>query len=402
MCSLAFLELFNKCFLILRLLVSMIDEKKLKDFRRELHKNPELSGQEFETQKRISSFIQSEIGLEGEKIGNTGLLYSLKFGKGPRVMARFDIDALPIQEINEFPHRSVNEGVSHKCGHDGHTSIGVGLLSNLKDEPMKAGRVDILFQPAEEIGEGAVAVLADKNFDLSSYDFAIAMHNIPGAELNKLIVKEREFTPAVHSIIFRIQGKTSHAAEPLKGDNPAYIMSEIMLKAMAMEDTDEKSESYGLITPVHSVLGSADYGISAGYAELHFTLRTWEQSKLETLTSNFINEVKHLVERRPFEFETEKLAVFAANYNEPKVVNAIKKAGKKIELNVEEKQKPFPWGEDFGLFTHKIPGAMFGLGSGIDCPALHNPDYDFPDEISKTAIEVFYNSIENLIHGKEQ
>ncbi len=380
----------------------MIDEKKLENFRRELHQYPELSGAEFETQKRIAEFIQNELGLKGKKLGHTGLLYSVKHGDGPKILARFDIDALPIQEVNDFAHASKTVGVSHKCGHDGHTSIGIGLLSKLSSDPIKGANVDILFQPAEEIGEGAVAVLADENFDVNAYEYAIAMHNIPGVEKNKLIVKEKEFTPAVHSIIIKLKGRTSHAAEPLKGDNPAYLMSEILLMAREMEDTDEKSDSYGLITPVHTVLGSEDYGISAGYAELHFTLRTWQQEKLESLTSEFIRVVEEMAAETPFEIQKEKLAVFAANFNAPEVVKAIRGAGKKLDLSIQEKEKPFPWGEDFGLFTQEIPGAMFGLGAGINCPALHNPDYDYPDEITASAINIFYHSIYQLSNGEEQ
>lgn len=376
----------------------MIADEKIREFRRTLHRYPELSGLEFDTQKRIQAFLKEECGLKGEKIGQTGLLYRFEFGAGKRILARFDIDALPIQEINDFEHKSSVNGVSHKCGHDGHTAIGAGLCSLLADAKLTKGSVDVLFQPAEEIGEGARAVLSDPAFDISRYDFAIAMHNIPGAPLKQVIIKEAEFTPAVHSIILRFQGKTSRAAEPLKGNNPAYIMAKCLLLAQNIENCDEKSRTYGLITPVYSKLGSPDYGISAGYGELHFTLRTWEQHKLEDLTARFLESVEELVKKSPFTLKLEKTAVFAANYNNSRVVEAIANAGLQLNLKVQTKDKPFPWGEDFGLFTQKIPGAMFGLGAGEKCPALHNPDYDYPDQISPTAIALFFESICHLIY----
>jgi amidohydrolase len=368
----------------------------LTSFRRLLHANPELSGEEKETQKRIMSFL-NEYGIDnGKEVGKYGLLYPFHFGEGPHLLIRVDIDALPIQEINSFEHKSIIEGVSHKCGHDGHTTIGIGLALKFKQNPLDAGKVTILFQPAEEIGEGAQGILGDSTFKCKDYDYAVALHNIPGQEMHSILWKKDNFTPAVKSLIIRLQGKTSHAAEPLKGFNPSYAISEIIQTALEQEETDEEHKDYNLITPVFAEIGSKDYGISAGYGEIHFTIRSWRQERLESTTEAFLSAVNSIAKKHHLTIETEFLAEFASNQNDHFVVDQIIKSGEVLGLNVVSKKEPFPWGEDFGLFTQKIPGAMFGLGSGINTPALHNPDYDYPDEITETGVNLFYEIAKNI------
>lgn len=286
--------------------------------------------------------------------------------------------------------------MSHKCGHDGHTTIGAGLLIALKNSPLAGGNVDVLFQPAEEIGEGAKAVIADSSFDIQHYDHAISLHNIPGEPLGKVMYKEQEFTPAVQSLIIKLQGKTSHAAQPLKGKNPSYAIGEIINMAKTLEQVDEQHEDYALITPVFIEAGSLDYGISAGYGEIHFTIRSWQQGKMERVTEIFTEMVKTIASHHELELTTDITAYFASNQNDPEVVRALVRGAERLNLTLEQRNKPFPWGEDFGLFTQVIPGAMYGLGSGVDVPALHNPDYDYPDDLTPTAIAVFYEWIKEL------
>ncbi|MDP4764652.1 MAG: amidohydrolase [Salibacteraceae bacterium] len=367
-----------------------MNQSKLTDFRKSLHQNPELSGYEVETQSRIKQFIKAKTKLEGKNVGQFGTLYSFDFAPGKKVLIRVDCDALPIQEINDFSHKSKVDGVSHKCGHDGHTTIGAGLVMKLHNEPLSAGSVDVIFQPAEEIGEGAKGILADANFDISRYDYAVALHNIPGKPLHQVLYKKDGFTPAVQSLIVKLTGKTAHAAQPLTGHNPSYAIAEITQWALENEQTDEKHPNYHLITPVFTEIGSRDYGISAGYGEVHFTIRSWEQSKMESVTEAFLTKVKSIAAAHKLELAHEFTAVFAANQNNHFVVDQILQSAKDLGLNHSEKAEPFPWGEDFGLFTQTIPGAMFGLGSGENTPALHNPDYDYPDEITETGINLFY------------
>ena len=157
----------------------------LKAFRRDLHAHPEISGEEKETAKRVLAVLNT---LKPDalltEVGGTGILAT--FGtdeKGPQVMVRCELDALPIQEVNTFGHKSVNKGVSHKCGHDGHATILTGLAEKLAAKRPAKGRVHLLYQPAEENGAGAAAVLKDPRMQDKHFDLVLALHNLPGYKL---------------------------------------------------------------------------------------------------------------------------------------------------------------------------------------------------------------------------
>ncbi|GAB3927493.1 amidohydrolase [Larkinella terrae] len=368
-------------------------------FRRELHRFPEVSGQEFETQQRIKAFVSAFSPDQLSEVGKTGLL--LQYGldaNGPVTLIRADIDALPIQEVNDFEHKSRTAGVSHKCGHDGHTAILSRLAAHLAEKPLRKGRVYLLFQPAEETGQGAEAVLNDPDFAAIRPDRVFALHNLPGFKPGTIVCKSGTFTSAVQSLIVTFTGKVSHSAEPEKGINPAYLMAEFTLKSRTLVNADSRSEDFALITPVYTTLGEKSYGISAGYGEVHLTLRTRTSPKMEHLTSQLLNILSILSARTGIEIETAITEVFFANQNHIDAFEQIKASAGKLGFEFLEKPEPFKWGEDFGLFTQHFKGAMFGIGAGENSPALHNDDYDFNDDLIEPAARLFRELID-IQHG---
>lgn len=311
-------------------------------------------------------------------------------------MLRSELDALPIQEINTFKHASKVKGVSHKCGHDGHSTILAGVAKYFSEHPLSHGTLSLLFQPAEETGEGAQAILKDKKWTSVEPDYIIALHNVPGFPKHSVVCKANEFTPAVKSIIIKLTGKTSHAAEPERGINPAMAVSKIIAVAKELESVNY-DEQLKLITPIQINLGEEAYGISAGEAELKFTLRAWKNESLEVLSNLFVNEIENIAKEESLNFDVKWTQFFAANKNNPELVNEIEKSAKKNNLFIIHQELPFKWGEDFGLFTQKYKGALFGLGAGEDTPALHNPDYDFPDELIETGVKLFSTLVHQII-----
>jgi amidohydrolase len=366
--------------------------------RQHLHQNPEISGREIQTQQYIIQQLKS-IELKPEKIGKTGVITSVGNGN-LNLMVRVDIDALPICETNTFKHKSNITNVSHMCGHDGHTTIGIGLAQKLVKNPISGVKVHVLFQPAEEIGLGANWVLNDTLFKTLNINYVIALHNIPGYNLHQIIVKEGSFTPAVQSLKIELTGKTSHAAEPENGYNPHKTIANLINKANEFENSNRSDKNFILFTPVYTNIGSKNYGISPGKGEIHFTIRSWNQSVLEAKTKLFIEFAEKVALENKLNVSHSIFEKFYANNNHSSVIKSIAAAAKSMDLNVHYKKTPFSWGEDFGLFTQLIPGAMFGLGAGKNTSALHNPDYDFPNEIIDTGINVFYNTILKLIHAK--
>ena len=371
---------------------------KLKEIRRTLHANPEVSEMEFETQQRILEFLKNTCSAEAIKVGKTGVMVVFEgVEEGPTVMIRGDIDALPIQEINDFEYKSTSEGVSHKCGHDGHTTILLGLAQLLSEKPIKTGKVLLIFQPAEENGMGAAAVIRDSEFQKHQIDYVFALHNLPGFKHHEIVVKEREFTGNVKSIILKMDGKTAHAAEPEQGYNPSLAIAEIFNFADELTYNEPANKDFFLMTPIYSTLGDLAYGISAGYGEVHFTIRSWCTGLMSKRSDEIVAFMEATCAKHNLKPDISWTQVFHANINDPKAVDYIREASKKNNLTLTERAYPFRWGEDFGLFTQKHKGAMFGLGSGTSTPALHNPDYDYPDEITESGIKMFYQIIQQIV-----
>jgi len=373
---------------------------ELIQLRHWLHAYPELSGVESKTAEHIVQFIEK---LEPDKIvtnlGGNGVLVLFDSGKpGKTILFRSELDALPIQEVNKFAYRSVTDGISHKCGHDGHTTILCVLAEKLSAEKPLTGKVYLLFQPAEETGEGAKLVVEDSQFDIKP-DYIFAFHNLPGYTKGTIVVKEDLFSASVNSIIIKLKGRTAHAAEPEMGENPALAISEIINYADKQNNNNPEKSDFRLLTPVHINMGSEAYGVSAGYGELHYTLRCWNNEVLRKMEADLIAKIKAIAAKHKLEVEHEFVQTFFANNNNKEAVGFVKHVAAELNYQVEERKYPFKWGEDFGFFTSKFKGCMFGIGAGENHPALHNPDYDFPDEIIETGVSMFYG-ITKLVLNK--
>ena len=372
----------------------------LLQIRRHLHAHPELSEEEYQTADTIIGFISKYSPTQIiEKVGGAGVVAVFDSGKkGETILFRSELDALPIQETNDFEYRSTVDGVSHKCGHDGHSTILIGLAKQLFEQPLEKGKVVLLFQPAEENGRGAKAVLEDPKFAEIQPDYVFAFHNLPGYPLNQVVIKEGSFTAAVKSIIIKFHGKTSHAAEPEHGVNPAISIAEILTKTNALSNNNPSRKDFAVITPIHIDMGKIYYGISAGYGELRLTLRTWTEEEMEILKIKILQIIKETSEMNSIKTEVDWTHEFIANQNNSESVTIIREAGLSENLSVKVREHPFKWGEDFGLFTQKYKGAMFGIGAGENTPALHNPDYDFPDEMLPVGVQLFYKIALNILH----
>lgn len=372
--------------------------QQLTTIRKKLHANPEVAQTEFNTQKQIIEFLEKESNASFSKLANTGVLATFDSGKsGPTILIRGDIDALPIQEMNHFEHRSLIDGVSHKCGHDGHTTILLGLSALFSQKQIQKGKVLLLFQPAEENGMGAEACIKDPIFQAEKIDFVFALHNLPGYAKHEIVVRDQEFTGNVTSIIIQLDGKTAHAAEPEKGINPSLAIAEILQYAEKITLNEPADKHFFLVTPIHITMGELAYGISAGSGEIHFTIRSWSTQLMKEKNERFVQFLEETAKKQGLKLKIAWTQVFHANLNDPSANHFIRNAARKLNLPVTERAYPFKWGEDFGLFTQQFKGAMFGLGAGIDSPALHNPDYDFPDEITPTGIHLFYEIIQQIL-----
>jgi amidohydrolase len=257
----------------------------------------------------------------------------------------------------------------------------------------------LLFQPSEEDGNGAKRVLNDSKFKNIKADFAFALHNIPGYKKHQIIIKENTFTCAVNSMIIQLHGKTSHAGEPENGINPALAVAEIIQVFDSKINTNLKSETYCLITPIHIEMGEKAYGVSAGYGEVHFTIRSNSNAGMKKIESDLEKKAEEIASKYKLKIGINWTQSFQANENNSDAVNFIRKAACLQNYKIIEKELPFTFGEDFGIFTQHFKGAMLGLGSGENTAALHNPDYDFPDEIIQTGINLFHQITKEIVNA---
>ena len=363
----------------------------LRELRRALHRKPEIAGEESATAVRIKEFLHP-YGPDRivENIGGYGMIAEFSSGKpGPTVMFRCELDALPIEEKNNIPYSSSIRGKAHLCGHDGHMSMVAGLARYLKERRPDKGRVLLLFQPSEENGQGADKMLKDPALHEFSPDYIFAIHNLPGFPLHRVVLSNGYFAAASRGMIIRLTGKSSHAAEPEKGINPALSMAKLIKSFYDILKVRDHFKDFVLITPIHARLGTLAYGTSPGEAVIHLTLRSYLDEDMNLLTSSIEQLIKTITRKGKVVAHIAYEEIFPATRNDAECTRIVKQAGLESGLEVDYLDQPFRWSEDFGHFTSNYRGVLFGLGSGIDQPALHNPDYDFPDDLLPTGIEIF-------------
>ncbi len=368
-----------------------IDIENLVRFRQSLHQNPELSGYEEFTSEIIKRMIiKFEPDEMIENLGGYGVAFIFRGEKnGPTLLFKADLDALPINETNHFDYVSRVEGIGHKCGHDGHMAILTGLAAYIsKNRPAK-GKAVLLFQPAEETGEGAQLVMDDPNFQRIKPDYCFGLHNIPGFPKNNILLKSNTITAASQGLIVKLFGKTSHASEPQKGISPALAMAQIISDITNLPTRTRLFDDFVLTTIVHARLGEYSFGTTPGYAEILVTLRSYNDEDMKELIRNSEQIVHTVSASERLKASIQVTDVYPSMINHSGLTNMVVEKARELGLEVRFLDKPFPWADDFARFSRPFPSVFFGIGAGDDAPELHRSDYDFPDEILETGINIF-------------
>ena len=367
-----------------------IENNHLVSLRRNIHQNPELSGVEFETatliKEKLESLNPDEIIVN---IGGCGVA-AIFNGKqdGPRVLFRSELDALPIEEINDFPHRSRNPGISHKCGHDGHMAIIFGLAEKIAKNRPKKGSVIILYQPAEETGEGARAVVGDPQFEKLAPDYCYALHNLPGYPMGQVLIRAGTFNCASRGMTVKLSGKTAHAAYPETGVSPAMALSDLLRLFPLLASSIDRDELL-MTTTVHAGMGEQAFGTAPADAVFMVTLRSETNEGMDLLVNKAREEVERVATENNLNHTIEWADVFDASVNVDECAQNVAQAASTANHEVVWLEDPFRWSEDFGAISACAKGAMFAFGAGENNPQIHNPDYDFPDELIEGGISIF-------------
>ena len=372
--------------------------EELISLRHKLHQHPELSGNERET---AQLFYQKLKALNPDELyfnlGGFGIAAVFSASEtGPTILFRTELDALPIEETLDISYRSKVKGVSHKCGHDGHMAIIYGLAQDIAAKRPSRGRVILLFQPAEETGEGARAIVADDQYPALSPDYCFALHNLPGHPMGEVMVRSGAFTCASRGMVIKLTGYTAHAAYPETGNSPALVLAELLQTFPKIASSIDKDELL-MTTTVHATMGEPALGIAPADAILMVNLRSETNEGMELLVKSAEQLVKSTAASCSIEYDIDWTEIFDANFNEEECVNQIVKAAEKTGHNVKWLDEPFRWAEDFGAISASAKGAMFAFGAGEDNPQIHNSDYDFPDQLIDKGKSIFFEIYKNKL-----
>ena len=354
--------------------------------RRRLHSEAELSNMEYNTKAILMDYLRTRTSLKVCDMG--AWFYAVYRAKAPkkRIAFRADFDALPIDESGScLPYRSKTPGVSHKCGHDGHSAC-LAAFADTIDKEGADNDIYFLFQHAEEVGDGAKVCceLIEKEHIDEIYGF----HNMPAFPLGEVIVIPGISGFASTGLIFRFKGETSHASEPERGKNPAFAISKLILDIDSLTAPDRYS---GLVicTVIRVDVGEEAFGTSAGSGALMLTVRAAHDDEMYSLISALNEKAEGYAKEYGLELSLEYRDTFPETYNHPESAERVRKAANALGLPIAVPDEPFRCSEDFGYYTKLTKGAIFDIGSGEEHAGLHTAEFDFPDEIIGEAVEFF-------------
>lgn len=372
---------------------------KLTALRHELHQYPEVSGEERETAARVCRELEGCAPDEIHRnLGGHGVaaVYQSAY-PGPTVMFRCELDALPITELSDVPYRSKVPGKGHLCGHDGHMVILLGLAHQLGKQRPRRGRVVLLFQPAEEDGSGAKAVIEDPAFAALRPDYSFALHNFPGLPLGYAALRGGPFSCASRGVRVAFEGKTAHAAQPETGRSPIPALAALACRLPALaEEISLENKALAMATVTHMSAGAASFGISPGGGEIWITLRTLLDGHMQRLMEGCEKEVSELARTHGLSAQITVHDDFAHCENGPKSTALFAQALQALEIPHGPLGLPLRASEDFGRFGALSDSTMILIGAGEQHPSLHNPDYDFPDALILKGINIFKQLLQTL------
>ena len=374
--------------------------EKIVELRHELHRHPDLSLKESGTIAILKRFLKENTSLE--IVDRDGWFYAVKPGRDPRapkIAFRADMDALPIDESGGreadrpawLAHASVNPGISHKCGHDGHSAALCGLALELEGRELDR-TVYFIFQKGEEIGGGgAEAAELLKEEGISE---VYAYHNRSGFPEGAIVCRRGLTQPASEGLDIRFVGKKAHASAPETGRNPAGAVARTALVAERLNRSDGMREGavdqpLVLCTIVGMSAGNGDFGIAAGEGRLQVTLRAENEADMLTMEREILDCAKEEAEAGGLEMSYHREDVFPETRNTEAGVERVLSAAASLKKPTIESKEIWRPSEDFGYYLKACEGAMFYVGSGEDWPPLHTVEYDFNDRILESAVGMF-------------
>ncbi len=374
----------------------------LTEWRRDLHAHPELGYEEHRTARLVAERLR-DFGLDAVEtgIGSTGVvgvLHGEGGPGGPAIMLRADMDALPLTEVTGLPHASTHEGVMHACGHDGHTTMLLGAAKRLAEDRSFAGTVYFCFQPAEEGGAGAKAMLKDGLLERFPAEAVYGLHNWPGLAVGEMAVTEGPVLAAADEFRITIEGRGGHAAEPHLARDPllaaAHLVTELQTIVARRVDPLQAA-----VVSVCEFLAGHTHNVIPSSASLRGTTRCYDEGVGRLIHEEICQLAKGVATAHGCTAEIER-----GPDPYPPTVNDAERARFAHSVMVEVVgpeaatfgHEPSMAGEDFAFMANQRPGAFAIIGNGPSA-ALHHPGYDFDDAALPVGVAYWVRLVERAL-----
>ncbi|MTI18002.1 amidohydrolase [Rhodobacteraceae bacterium RKSG542] len=379
-------------------------EEKVVSWRQHLHQYPEFGFEETMTSDFVAKKLE-EFGIEVHRnIGNTGLVGVLKCGDSDRTIGlRADMDALKINELNCFAHASKIDGMMHACGHDGHTAMLLGAAHELATTKDFDGTVYFIFQPGEEHGIGAKAMINDGLFEKFKIDAVYAMHNLPGVPAGHFVTNPGSIMAAESAFEIEILATGGHAAMPHMGTDPIVVGAQIILALQTITSRNLSSIHEPAVISVTEFTTNGTTNVIPSAATIKGDTRCFTDEALAKIEAAIERVAAGQCVSAGVDYRYKFHNGFLSTINTPRETEAAVRVAKALvgEENVDGAAPPFTISEDFSFMQRKAPSCYILVGNGAEGEkggtALHKPYYDFNDEILMTGVRFWTGLVKDQL-----
>jgi hippurate hydrolase len=358
--------------------------EQMTEWRRDIHAHPETAFEEMRTSRLVADQLESFGVTVDRGLAGTGVVGTIegKRGGGRTIGLRADMDALDIQELTNTAHASKTPGKMHACGHDGHTAMLLGAAKYLAETRDFAGRVHLIFQPAEENEGGARVMIEEGLFEKFPMDSVYGLHNRPGLPVGRIGMRKGPIMASYDIFEATVAGRGSHGAMPHEGIDPVLIAAHVItnLQTIASRNADPLKSLVVSVTQVH---GGDAYNVIPNEVELKGTVRSFTPEMQDLAETSLGRIVPAIARAHGGDASVRYERRYPPTVNAPAETEHAARvaAGVVGAEQVEADTAPVMGSEDFSLMLREKPGCYALLGAGEDRAKVHNPHYDFNDEI---------------------
>jgi amidohydrolase len=379
-------------------------DEAMRSWRHALHRHPELGFEEARTSAMVKDLL-NEWGIETHSLGKTGVVGVLNRASGTRMLGlRADMDALAISEQNTFEHCSEVSGKMHACGHDGHTAMLLGAAKHLASHGDFSGTVVLIFQPAEEHGKGAKAMIADGLFERFPVQDVYAIHNFPSLVKNQFVIRAGPMMASEDNFEIVVRGIGHHAAMPHRGVDPIVIAAQIVMSLQTIVSRGINPSEGGVIS-VTEFITDGTVNVVPTTVTLRGDTRSFSKQVQNLIETSMRRIANGICAAHGIECEFHYEHVFEPTINTVKETALAARVAAQVvgAENVSDAFEPPMSSEDFAFMLQSKPGCYVLLGNDGDGPGgcgLHNPNYDFNDAILSTGADFWVRLVESELRAE--